>query len=195
MDNSVQIHSGVQHKSNIDMLIRLFDEAVLQITAETVHSHLRSSSPGSILVAHDSGQNRIIGACLIAPVDNYDYLLSNSVSCPLPAQRCPTELTHIAVTHSRQANGIGSRLVMTAATEAPGPLVVQFHRSVRPFYAKLGFDIAPVSADMSETDINGASDDTEAMIDVSASASASLSTHIIDSTVSNIPIYCRGTLR
>jgi hypothetical protein len=84
---------------------------------------------------------------------------------------------------------------MTAATEAPGPLVVQFHRSVRPFYAKLGFDIAPVSADMSETDINGASDDTEAMIDVSASASASLSTHIIDSTVSNIPIYCRGTLR
>jgi hypothetical protein len=82
---------------------------------------------------------------------------------------------------------------MIAATEAPGPLVVQFHRSVRPFYAKLGFDIAPISTDMSETDINGASDDTEAMTDVSASAS--LSTHITDSTVSNTPIYCRGTLR
>ncbi|ERG95846.1 GNAT family N-acetyltransferase [Haloquadratum walsbyi] len=191
MGDSVQIRSGIQRKDSTDALMRLFDEAVLQITIETVHNRLTESSPGSALVAHDTNQDRVVGACLTVPTGEYDYISSNTGSYPLVAQHCPTEITHIAVTHSQQANGIGSRLVMAALATAPGPIVAQFHQSVCPFYETLGFDIAPVPADTNNRHIDDESDNTESTANILESAS----TCTADSVSSDISIYYRGTLR
>lgn len=189
MDNSVQIQSGTHREDDRDTLMRLFDEAVLQVTAETVHRRLAESSPGSALIAYDSDKTQIVGACLIVPDKKDDRPSSDDKPCSSSAQQRPTELTHIAVTHSRQASGIGSQLVMAAVTATPGPLVAQFHQSVRPFYVTLGFDIAPVFPDTKKLDVNNISDDTEGRTNVPASVYAN------NSASSNTSSYYRGTLR
>ncbi|EMA55127.1 MULTISPECIES: GNAT family N-acetyltransferase [Halococcus] len=76
-------------------------------------------------------------AVLVAVVD--DRVLG---ACVLDDQ----EITTIAVRRARRDQGIGTRLVETAAehhTANDAPLIAWFDAPVRPFYTSLGFAIEP----------------------------------------------------
>ena len=100
-------------------MMGVLDGAALGIEADAVRGAI---DRGAVLVAVADG--RVLGACVLDG----------------------REIVAIAVRRARRNQGIGTRLVGTAAERYAtdeDELVAEFDRGVRPFYASLGFEVEP----------------------------------------------------
>ncbi|MFB6073117.1 MAG: GNAT family N-acetyltransferase [Halobacterium sp.] len=96
--------------------MRVLDGANLEVSAGVVEDRIDA---GTVLVADD--ENRVVGALVAVPRDEGAHVEA------------------VAVRRRRRDQGVGSRLVESAADRWT-PLTADFDRRVKPFYEKLGFD-------------------------------------------------------
>jgi GNAT superfamily N-acetyltransferase len=110
--------------------MRLFDGALLETTADRIDRQL-SGEAGCILLASLDG--RPVGAIALINAEETveDMVWPDSVY-----------ISAIAVTNSRQGQGIGRSLIEAAVDwAAPRSLSATFDERVRPFYTPCGFEI------------------------------------------------------
>jgi len=100
--------------------LRVLDGAVLAVETETLEGRLEN---GDLLLATDD--SRVVGVLAIDPETDSQETV---------------RVTNVAVRRARQNQGIGTALI-EAAVARWGAVIAGFHRSKRPFYRSLGFEI------------------------------------------------------
>ena len=103
--------------TDLAAVMNVLDGAALAVEAATVRERI---ADGEVLVA--TAESRVLGALVHSDV----------------------HIEAIAVRRSRRGQGIGTRLIETAATATEGNLTAEFDTGVRPFYESLDFAIEPV---------------------------------------------------
>jgi len=110
-------------------IMRLFDGALLATDSDRIDDQLTASG-GCILLAEDT---RPVGAIALWSGDVADR--------PLAYERA-VQITAVAVDSQQRGQGVGRRLIATAAERAaPRPLSATFDERVQEFYAACGFEI------------------------------------------------------
>ena len=115
---------GVRPATDEDLVavMRLLDAAVLEADASVVRERIDDDSDTVFVADSDS---RVVGALVLDG----------------------SHIDAVAVQKERRGRGIGTDLVAAAAAHVDGDLTADFDAQVRPFYASLGFEIAPTETD------------------------------------------------
>jgi GNAT superfamily N-acetyltransferase len=116
--------SAVRPATDADLVavMRLLDAAVLEADARVVGDRIDGDTDTVLVAEADS---RVVGALVLDG----------------------SHIDAVAVQKERRGRGIGTDLVAAAAAHVDGGLTADFDEGVRPFYASLGFDIAPKETD------------------------------------------------
>jgi ribosomal protein S18 acetylase RimI-like enzyme len=112
-------------------VMNVLDSALLDVDASEVRERIVADA---VFVAQASGSERVRGALVLAEADDQE---SGS----------EIEIEAIAVRRRYRDRGIGSTLIDRARRETNRVLVAAFDERVRPFYAALGFRVAPIGDD------------------------------------------------
>jgi ribosomal protein S18 acetylase RimI-like enzyme len=112
-------------------VMNVLDSALLDVDANEVRERIVADA---VFVAQASGSERVRGALVLAEADDQE---SGS----------EIEIEAIAVRRRYRDRGIGSTLIDRARRETNRVLVAAFDERVRPFYAALGFRVAPIGDD------------------------------------------------
>ena len=112
-------------------VMNVLDGALLDVDANEVRERIVADA---VFVAQASGSERVRGALVLAEADDQE---SGS----------EIEIEAIAVRRRYRDRGIGSTLIDRARRETNRVLVAAFDERVRPFYAALGFRVAPIGDD------------------------------------------------
>jgi len=112
-------------------VMNVLDGALLDVDANEVRERIVADA---VFIAQASGSERVRGALVLAEADDQE---SGS----------EIEIEAIAVRRRYRDRGIGSTLIDRARRETNRVLVAAFDERVRPFYAALGFRVAPIGDD------------------------------------------------
>jgi GNAT superfamily N-acetyltransferase len=116
-------------------VMSVLDGALLDVDAKGVRERIAADT---VLVAHASGSERVRGALVLAEPRTDDRGSETETEIEVDA---------IAVRRRYRDRGIGSALIDRARRETDRVLVTEFDARVRPFYAALGFRVAPIGDD------------------------------------------------
>ncbi|PSP72607.1 GNAT family N-acetyltransferase [Halobacteriales archaeon QS_3_64_16] len=119
----------------------VLDGALLDVDAKEVRELIGANA---VLVAQASGSERVRGALVLAEAGTNHR--GNEPETDSDTETEPEiEIDAIAVRRRYRDREIGSALIDRARRETDRVLVAEFDERVRPFYAALGFRIAPIA--------------------------------------------------
>ena len=116
-------------------VMNVLDGALLDVDANEVRERIVADA---VFVAQASGSERVRGALVLAEPRTDDRGSETETEIEVDA---------IAVRRRYRDRGIGSTLIDRARRETNRVLVAAFDERVRPFYAALGFRVAPIGDD------------------------------------------------